>query len=80
MTASPLRAAASSAETFFDAAAESQDGEAEQIFADAGVEIAHLSEAQVRTWREIAAESSYEFFTAEVEGGQALLDLALSVE
>lgn len=75
-----LRTAASRAEEYFDAAAAEQDDAAEQTFADAGVEVAHLSEMQLQRWREIAAESSYEVFAAEVDGGRALLDLALSVE
>jgi len=75
-----LRAAALNAEAWFNVASEAEDSEAEQIFADAGVDIAHLSEAQLRAWREIATETSYEFFAAEVEGGRRLLDLALSVE
>ena len=75
-----LRAAARSAETFFDAAAADQDAEAERLFAAAGVEVAHLSEEQLQAWRDIAANSSYEVFAADVDGGRALIDLALSVE
>lgn len=75
-----LRSAAGRAEEYFDAAAAQQDNAAEQTFADAGVDVVHLSESQLQRWREIAAESSYAVFADEVEGGRALLDLALSVE
>lgn len=75
-----MRSAGRNAEIYFHAAAAEQDIEAEQIFAQAGVDVAHLSESQLQRWREIAAESSYEVFAAEVEGGRELLDLALSVE
>jgi len=75
-----LRAAAASAEEFFNTAGAAQDDEAEQIFADAGVEVAHLSDSQLQAWRAIAAESSYATFAEEVDGGRELLDLALSVE
>ena len=74
-----LREAAANAEAFFDTAGRAADADAERIFADAGVEVVHLSEAQLQSWREIAAESSYRVFAAEVEGGQGLLDLALAV-
>jgi TRAP-type C4-dicarboxylate transport system substrate-binding protein len=75
-----LRAAARSAEAFFDTAAADQDAEAERLFADAGVDVVHLSEAQLQAWRDIAASSSYEIFAADVDGGRELIDLALSVE
>lgn len=75
-----LSAAADTAEAWFYAAAEAEDSEAEQIFADAGVDVAHLGAEHLEAWRAIAAETSYEFFAAEVEGGRRLLDLALSVE
>lgn len=77
---SALRAAAQKAEDFFDTAAADQDIEAERLFADAGVDVVHLSDAQLAAWRDIAADSSYEFFAAEVSGGRELLDLALSVQ
>ena len=75
-----LQAAAQAAEAFFDEAAASLDADAEAGFAAAGVDVVHLSDAQLQRWNEIAAESSYERFAAEVEGGRALLDLALAVE
>jgi TRAP-type C4-dicarboxylate transport system substrate-binding protein len=75
-----LRAAGANAEAFFNAAGAEQDAEAERIFAEAGVEVAHLSEAQLTAWREIAASSSYETFAADVDGGRELIELALSVE
>jgi TRAP-type C4-dicarboxylate transport system substrate-binding protein len=75
-----LRAAAATAEEFFDAAGAAQDTEAEKIFADAGVQVVHLSESQLQAWRAIAAESSYATFAAQVEGGRELLDLALAVQ
>ena len=51
-----------------------------KAFADAGVEIAEMTSEDFDAWRELAKETSYPSFAGSVEGGQDLLDMALSVE
>jgi len=75
-----LRDAAAKAEAFYLAGAKEADAKSEQVFRDAGVEIARMSEADFAAWREIAKPSSYKAFVEQTPDGQALLDLALSVE
>jgi TRAP-type C4-dicarboxylate transport system substrate-binding protein len=75
-----LEEGAAQAEAYYIEEAKSQDANARKVFADNGVEIADMSEADFNAWREIAKQSSYEAFLEEVPDGQKLLDLALSVE
>lgn len=75
-----LLAAADRAETFFAEEATRQDEIAEQVFRDAGVEVVHMSEAQVDEWRALAQRTSYEVFAEDVEGGRELIEMALAVE
>ncbi|MCU7860599.1 MAG: TRAP transporter substrate-binding protein DctP [Candidatus Thiodiazotropha sp. (ex Lucinoma kastoroae)] len=51
-----------------------------EVYEKAGVKVVEMSAGQAAKWRKIADESSYKAFADSVEGGQALLDLALSVE
>jgi TRAP-type C4-dicarboxylate transport system substrate-binding protein len=75
-----LLAASAKAEAFYLEEAKKQDAASEQVFRDAGVEIAQMSAADFAAWRAIAQETSYKSFVADVPDGQALLDMALAVE
>lgn len=75
-----LLAASEKAEAFYLEEAKKEDAESVKIFEEAGVEISRMTPEQFDKWRELAKETSYKIFTDEVENGQELLDLALSVE
>ncbi|MEL7091956.1 MAG: TRAP transporter substrate-binding protein DctP [Pseudomonadota bacterium] len=75
-----LLAGAAKAEAFYLEEAKKQDANSAQVFADNGVEIAQMSQAEFDAWRALAQETSYKKFVEETPGGQELLDLALSVE
>ncbi|MFT5233615.1 MAG: TRAP-type C4-dicarboxylate transport system substrate-binding protein [Candidatus Krumholzibacteriia bacterium] len=75
-----LRAASAKAQVFYLEEAKKQDAASEQVFRDAGVEIAQMSTADFEAWRALAQETSYKAFVADVPDGQALLDMALAVE
>ncbi len=75
-----LLAAAEKAEAFYLEEAKKQDAASAKVFADNGVEIAEMSQEEFDAWRALAQETSYKAFVADTPGGQALLDLALSVE
>ncbi len=72
--------ASAKAQAFYLEEAKKQDAASEQVFRDAGVEIAQMSSDDFEAWRALAQETSYAKFVAEVEDGQALLDMALAVE
>ncbi|MEM9783093.1 MAG: TRAP transporter substrate-binding protein DctP [Pseudomonadota bacterium] len=75
-----LMAGSEKAEAFYLAEAKTQDAKAAEVFAEAGVEIAEMSEDDFNAWRAIAQETSYKAFLDGNEEGQRLLDMALSVE
>ena len=75
-----LLAAAAKAEAFYLEEAKKQDAASAKVFADNGVEIAQMSQDEFDAWRALAQETSYKAFVEDTPGGQALLDLALSVE
>ncbi|MCZ4268776.1 TRAP transporter substrate-binding protein DctP [Rhodobacteraceae bacterium G21628-S1] len=75
-----LRTASEKAQTYYLEEAKKEDAASAKVFADAGVEIAQMSAEDFDAWRELAKETSYKQFVAEVPDGQELLDLALSVE
>ena len=75
-----LMDASAKAQTFYLEEAKKQDAASEQVFRDAGVEIAQMSAEDFEAWRALAQETSYAKFVAEVEGGQELLDMALAVK
>ena len=75
-----LMAAAAKPEAFYLEEAKKQDAASAKVFADNGVEIASMSQEEFDAWRALAQETSYKAFVANTPGGQALLDLALSVE
>ncbi|MGB7243430.1 MAG: TRAP transporter substrate-binding protein DctP [Sulfitobacter sp.] len=72
--------ASAKAQVYYLEEAKKQDAESEQVFRDAGVEIAQMSAEDFEAWRALAQETSYAAFVSEVEGGQELLDMALAVE
>lgn len=72
--------ASAKAQAFYLEEAKKQDAASEQVFRDAGVEIAQMSAEDFEAWRALAQETSYAKFVSEVEGGQELLDMALAVE
>lgn len=75
-----LMDASAKAQAFYLEEAKKQDAASEQVFRDAGVEIAQMSAEDFEAWRALAQETSYASFVSEVEGGQELLDMALAVE
>jgi TRAP-type C4-dicarboxylate transport system substrate-binding protein len=75
-----LLRAGEKAEEFFFEQGRGLDREAEDAFRNAGLEVAHMSSEQLEAWKVIAAETSFALFAEEVEGGRALLDMALAVE
>lgn len=72
--------ASANAQAFYLEEAKKEDAESERVFADAGVEIAHMTQADFDAWRAIATETSYKSFIADVPDGQELLDMALAVQ
>ena len=75
-----LMDASAKAQAFYLEEAKKQDAASEQVFRDAGVEIAQMSPEDFEAWRALAQDTSYAAFVTEVEGGQELLDMALAVE
>lgn len=77
---SALLAASAKAEAYYLEEAKKQDAASVDVFRDAGVEIAEMSNDDFEAWLAIAKETSLKKFVDEVEGGQEMLDMALSVE
>ncbi|NCQ24978.1 MAG: ABC transporter substrate-binding protein [Rhodobacteraceae bacterium CG17_big_fil_post_rev_8_21_14_2_50_63_15] len=75
-----LLAAAEKAEAFYLEEAKKEDAASVDVFRNAGVEIAAMTEDDFNAWRDLAKETSYKAFIESVPDGQALLDLALAVE
>lgn len=75
-----LLKAAAKAEAYYLEEAKKEDAASTKVFSDAGVTIANMTAEDFEAWRKLAKETSYASFVAEVPDGQALLDLALSVE
>jgi len=75
-----VMAAGERAEQYAYEAAKEVDGEMVAAFERAGVEIAHMTEAQFKAWLAIADKTSYASFSNAVERGRELLDKALAVE
>src|SRR6056297_1731545 len=65
------------AEAFYLAEAKAQDANARDVFAENGVEIADMSEAEFKAWQDIAKDTAYKAFLEGSPEGQRLLDLAL---
>lgn len=75
-----LRDGAAKAQAYYLDEAKKEDAASVKAFADAGVEIAQMTAEDFAAWRELAKETSYKAFIADVADGQALLDMALAVE
>ncbi|HEX6144688.1 MAG TPA: TRAP transporter substrate-binding protein DctP, partial [Geminicoccaceae bacterium] len=75
-----LMDAGQAAEDYFFEEAKKLDQTLVETFEKAGVKIDQMSEEQFNAWLEIAKQSSYEEFANNVEGGEALIEKALSVE
>ena len=75
-----LMDAGQAAEDYFFEEAKKLDQTLVETFEKAGVQIDQMSEEQFNAWLEIAKQSSYEEFANNVEGGEALIEKALSVE
>ena len=75
-----LMNSAKKAERFFSERTKQLDVEAEQAFRKAGVEVVHLSVDELEKWYELARETSHKLFREEVDGGELLLDQALSIK
>ncbi|MGF1553870.1 MAG: TRAP transporter substrate-binding protein DctP [Paracoccaceae bacterium] len=75
-----LMDAAEKAEAFYLDEAKAADARAAEVFKENGVEIAEMTEEDFQAWQEVARNSSYEAFVENTPDGQAILDMALSVE
>lgn len=75
-----LMDASAKAQAYYLAEAMKEDAASVDVFREAGVEIAEMTPEDFEAWRAVATDTSYAKFVAEVEGGQALLDMALAVE
>lgn len=75
-----LMAAAEKAEAWYLEEAKAEDAASVEVFQAAGVEIAEMTQDDFDAWLALAKESSYKAFAESVTNGQALLDMALSVE
>ncbi len=75
-----LLAASARAEAFYLEEAKRQDAASVERFREAGVEIAEMTSEDFAAWLELAQASAFAAFVEQVDGGQDLLDLALSVE
>lgn len=75
-----LNDASAKAQSFYLEEAKKQDAASVKTFEEAGVEIKNMTAEEFAQWREIAKTSSYKTFVEQTPNGQALLDMALSVE
>ena len=75
-----LNEASAKAQSFYLDEAKKQDAASVKTFQEAGVEIKNMTAEEFAQWREIAKTSSYKTFVEQTPNGQALLDMALSVE
>jgi TRAP-type C4-dicarboxylate transport system substrate-binding protein len=75
-----LTAAAAKAEAWYLQEAKAEDAASVQVFRDAGVTIADMTQDDFDAWLALAKESSYKSFVESVPNGQALLDMALAVQ
>ncbi|MBV0892050.1 TRAP transporter substrate-binding protein DctP [Paracoccus sp. Z118] len=72
--------ASARAEAFYAEEAAKEDAASVEVFREAGVEIAEMSDEDYAAWQALAEESSYRIFAEEVPDGQRWLDLATAVE
>ncbi|MGR3507981.1 MAG: TRAP transporter substrate-binding protein DctP [Sulfitobacter sp.] len=72
--------AAAKAQAFYLEEAKKEDAASAEVFREAGVEIATMSQADFDAWRALAQKTSYAKFVEDTPDGQKLLDMALAVE
>jgi TRAP-type transport system periplasmic protein len=72
--------AGKNAQAYYEAKAPALDEEAVKVFKDNHVEVVTLSEAQFKTWLDLAKKTSYEQYAKDVPEGKKLLDEALAVQ
>ena len=75
-----LTDASAKAEAWYLDQAKQGDAITTKAFADAGVEIKEMSQADFDAWRELAKTTAYPSFVQSTPDGQKLLDEALAVE
>jgi TRAP-type C4-dicarboxylate transport system substrate-binding protein len=75
-----LLAGSEKAQAFYLEEAKKEDAESRRVFAEAGVEIKDMTAEEFEAWRALAQATSYPAFVESMPGGQALLDMALSVD
>lgn len=75
-----ILAAADKAEAFFNDEVRKGDQMMIDAYKKAGVEVVEMSKADYDAWLEIAKETSYKNFAANVPGGDKLIEKALAVE
>lgn len=75
-----LMAAGEAAEEYFFAAAKGLDQKLVEAYEKAGVKVVSMTPEQAQAWRDIAQETSYKEFAERVDGGQVLIEKALSVD
>lgn len=75
-----LMKAAGKAEQYALQASKEADQKLVDAYKKAGVKVVEMTADQAAHWRKIADASSYKDFADNVQGGRALLDMALSVE
>jgi TRAP-type C4-dicarboxylate transport system substrate-binding protein len=72
--------ASAKAEKYAFEEAKKTDAALVEAYKKAGVKVVFMTPEHAAAWRAIAKDTSYKNFAEKVEGGQRLLDLALSVE
>ncbi|WP_455274469.1 TRAP transporter substrate-binding protein [Rhizobium herbae] len=75
-----ILAAADKAEVFFNKEVRKGDQLMIDAYEKAGVEVVEMSKADYDAWLEIAKETSYKNFAANVSGGDKLIEKALAVK
>ena len=75
-----ITAAGEKAEAYFNEEIVKGDQALVDAFTEAGVEVVEMSKEDYDAWIEVAQESSYKNFAANVPNGQELIDKALAVE
>ncbi|MFN7025544.1 MAG: TRAP transporter substrate-binding protein DctP [Pseudorhizobium sp.] len=75
-----ILAAGEKAEAFFDEEVRKGDQLMVDTYKKAGVEVVEMSKEDYDAWLELAKQSSYKNFAERVQGGDKLIEKALSVE
>lgn len=75
-----ILAAGEKAEAYFNEEVRKGDQIMVDAYRKAGVEVVEMSKADFESWLEVARESSYKNFAANVPGGDKLIEKALAVE